>query len=165
MKEDKIALQDLLWVNECKSCVLPDERQQPENYQETEGTLRKPWMQSACGCRRHRGGVRVKHPAFQGKIPYTSWEMTAACKEPLLSFLPKMDCLNWISTVLKRAPQRVDGWARMATCCREFPRWSHLGGHSLPSPEWKCLQKEIAVGDVISPVGFHVTAVNSFNDP
>lgn len=48
MKEDKIVPQDLLWVNgECKSCALPDKRQQPKHYQETEGTLRKPWMQSA----------------------------------------------------------------------------------------------------------------------
>lgn len=46
-----------------------------------------------------------------------------------------------------------------------LPRWPRSGGHSLHSPEWKWLQKELAVGGVISPVGFHVTAVNSFNAP
>lgn len=43
MKENKIAPRDLLWVNkERKSCILPDKRQQPENYQKIKGTLRKP---------------------------------------------------------------------------------------------------------------------------
>lgn len=58
------------------------------------------------------GGVEVKHLACQGNVPLTGWEMTAASKEQLLTSLPKLDCLNWISTALKWAQQRetlVDG--------------------------------------------------------
>lgn len=58
-EEDKIAPQDLLWVNEeCKCCALPDKGQQPENCQETEGTLRKPQMQSAVAAEDKGVGLR-----------------------------------------------------------------------------------------------------------
>lgn len=59
----------------------------------------------------------MKYLAFQGNVPHIVWKMTAASKEQLLTFLSKLDCLNWISTVLKWAQQRE---SLMATCCREL---------------------------------------------
>jgi len=62
----------------------------------------------------------------------------------------------------QRRESSVDGrgWLRAAGL---------LGGlvedHSLPSRGWKCPQRELAVRDVNSPVGFRVTAVNSFIAP
>lgn len=88
------------------------------------GDTEKALDAECCGCGRQRDGVEVKLLAYQGNVPHTVWEMTAASKEQLLTSLPKLDCLNWISTALKWATAKGDfgGWARMATCCRE-----HLG--------------------------------------
>lgn len=66
-----------------------------------------------------RGWDQNEHLAFQGNVPHTGWRMRAASKEWLLTFLPKLDCLSWTSTVLKWAQQRetlVDGQG----CCREL---------------------------------------------
>lgn len=67
------ALWDLLQVNEeCKSHALPDKRQQPENYQGTELTLKPPQDMEQCGCRKHRGWGRsggTTTPAGEIKCP------------------------------------------------------------------------------------------------
>lgn len=165
VKEDKTALQDLLWVNEgCKSCALLDKRQQPENYQETEGTLRKPWLQSAVAA----GDIGLE--LGWSTLPSREMSLTLSGRWRLLA---KSSCWlssqSWIASI--GFPQCSSGlskgnpWWPHAAGSSWLSSWPCSSGHSLPSPEWKCLQRELAVGDVISPVGFHVTAVNSFNAP
>lgn len=72
------------------------------------GDTEKALDAECCGCGRQMGGVVAKHLACQGNVPLTGWEMTAASKEQLLTSLPKLDCLNWISTALKWAQQKGD---------------------------------------------------------
>lgn len=109
----------------------------------------------------------------QSTLPSREMSLTSAGRWQLLA---KSSC--WLSSQSWTAsigfPQRSSGLSKGWMDGQGWPhgtgvswllRWPCLGGHSLPSPEWKCLQKELAVGDVISPVGFHVTAVNSVNAP
>lgn len=77
---------------------------------------------------------------------------------------PQQEMLQHSSGLSEGSPQLMgeDGHALQGAA-------GHRGGlaedHSLPSRGWKCPQRELAVGDINSPVGFCVTVVNSFTAP
>lgn len=109
MKEDKKALWDLLQVKEeCKPCSLPDKRQQLQNYQRTEGTLRKSWDTEQRSCGKHRarvvGGTTMPAGDIKSALTLTRagvQQLTAKNCSCLYSWSwrakPRGEMLQWIS--------------------------------------------------------------------